>query len=79
MIINYSCIKISTTITYPHTRTVNQIDDYFGTQVSNPYRWVEDLDSKKVLTWAYSQQDVTRKYLNKIPFTNKISDMIKSI
>ncbi|MBC8312142.1 MAG: S9 family peptidase [Candidatus Marinimicrobia bacterium] len=73
-----SCTPTQKSITYPPTRTVDQIDDYFGTQVSDPYRWLEDLDSEEVLNWAHSQQDVTQKYLNKIPFTNKIEDLLKS-
>ena len=67
-----SCITNREVVTYPHTRTVNQIDDYFGTNVSDPYRWLEDLDSEEVLNWAHSQQDVTQQYLDKIPFTDKI-------
>ena len=66
------------TITYPQTRTINQVDNYFGTTVSDPYRWLEDLDSKEVLNWAHSQQDVTQKYLDKIPFTDKIDNILKS-
>jgi len=66
------------TITYPQTRTINQVDNYFGTTVSDPYRWLEDLDSKEVLNWAHSQQDVTQKYLDRIPFTDKIDNILKS-
>ncbi|MBT5956587.1 MAG: hypothetical protein HOG97_07495, partial [Candidatus Marinimicrobia bacterium] len=37
-----SCTPKEKTIDYPFTRTVNQIDNYFGTNVSDPYRWLED-------------------------------------
>ena len=66
-----SCASKQKTVTYPHTRTLNQVDDYFGTKVSDPYRWLEDLDSEEVLDWAHSQQDVTQQYLDKIPFMIK--------
>jgi len=52
-----SCFTTIKPLIYPHTRTVNQIDDYFGTKVTDPYRWLEDLDSKEVLNWAHSQQN----------------------
>mgnify|MGYP006162549761 CR=1 FL=1 len=61
-----SCATKQKTVTYPHTRTINQVDNYFGTKVSDPYRWLEDLDSEEVLDWAHSQQDVTQQYLDKI-------------
>ena len=61
-----SCITKQKTVTYPYTRTVHQIDDYFGTKVSDPYRWLEDLALEEVLDWAHSQQDVTQEYLDKI-------------
>ena len=73
-----SCATKQKTVTYPHTRTINQVDNYFGTKVSDPYRWLEDLDSEEVLDWAHSQQDVTQQYLDKIPFTNKIETILKS-
>ena len=60
-----SCATKQKPVTYPHTRTVNQIDDYFGTKVSDPYRWLENLDSEEVLNWAHSQQNVTQQYLIK--------------
>ena len=34
-----ACTTTKTDIIYPNTRTVNQVDDYFGTKVSDPYRW----------------------------------------
>ena len=77
-LLTMSCLTNQKNITYPQTRTVDQVDDYFGTKISDPYRWLEDLDSKEVLDWANSQQDVTQQYLDKIPFTNKIETILKS-
>jgi prolyl oligopeptidase len=77
-LLTMSCLTNQKNITYPQTRTVHQVDDYFGTKISDPYRWLEDLDSKEVLDWAHSQQDVTQQYLDKIPFTNKIETILNS-
>ena len=77
-LLSMSCASKQKTVTYPQTRIVNQVDDYFGTKVSDPYRWLEDLDSEEVLDWAHSQQDVTQQYLDKIPFTDKIDQILKS-
>ena len=46
-----SCIINSDShFNYPFTKRVSQVDDYFGTKVEDPYRWLEDLDSKEVLS-----------------------------
>jgi len=50
---------------------VDHVDNYHGTPVADPYRWLEDLDSPEVLQWAHAQQDITQTYLDKIPFTAK--------
>ena len=40
---------------YPAARTVDVVDDYHGTKVADPYRWLEELDSKEVREWAAAQ------------------------
>jgi len=52
---------------YPVTKTVDQVDDYFGTKVADPYRWLENLDSADTKAWIESQNKVTFSYLEKIP------------
>src|SRR5690349_12107237 len=54
---------------YPETRRVDQVDEYFGVKVPDPYRWLEaDVrESPEVAEWAKKQNDVTRKYLDAIP------------
>jgi prolyl oligopeptidase len=54
-------------ISYPQTRTVEQVDDYHGTKVKDPYRWMEDLDSPDVKAWVEAQNAVTMPYLKGIP------------
>src|SRR5215217_9224725 len=59
-------------ITYPETRKVEQVDDYFGTKVADPYRWLEDETSAEVKAWIEDQNRVTFAYLDKIPYREKL-------
>ena len=52
---------------YPAARKSNQVDDYFGTKVADPYRWLEDADSDETKAWVEAQNKVTFGYLNRIP------------
>ncbi len=54
-------------LTYPNTRTVEQIDDYHGTLIADPYRWLEDTDSPETLEWIKQQNELTFSFLEKIP------------
>jgi prolyl oligopeptidase len=56
-----------TKIAYPQTKKVEQTDDYFGTKVSDPYRWLEDDNSPETKAWVEAQNKVTFEYLNQIP------------
>ena len=52
---------------YPNTRTVEQIDDYHGTPVPDPYRWLEDVDSDETLEWIGQQNELTFSMLEDLP------------
>ena len=54
---------------YPDTKMTDQTDDYFGTKVSDPYRWLEDdvRESKDVAAWVEAENKVTFGYLESIP------------
>ncbi len=56
-----------TRLNYPKTRTVDQVDDYFGIKVADPYRWLEDDNSEETKAWVEAQNKVTFDYLNTIP------------
>ena len=58
----------SQSFTYPETRKAEQIDDYFGTKVNDPYRWLEDDNSAETAAWVTQQNATTEDYLSKIPF-----------
>ena len=55
-------------LTYPTTKKENVTDDYFGTKVADPYRWLEDDNSEATKNWVTEQNKVTFDYLNKIPY-----------
>jgi len=52
---------------YPATRKDSTIDNYFGTRVADPYRWLEDQNSPEVARWVEAQNTVTFAYLAGIP------------
>ncbi|HZW40240.1 MAG TPA: prolyl oligopeptidase family serine peptidase [Ignavibacteriaceae bacterium] len=66
-------------INYPKTKKVNQVDDYHGTKVSDPYRWLEDDNAPEVKKWVEEQNKVTFDYLSKIPYRNKIKERIQKL
>jgi len=55
-------------IKYPATRKDSQVDNYFGTTVADPYRWLEDDNSADTKAWVTEQNKVTFNYLDKIPY-----------
>ncbi|HEV8304626.1 MAG TPA: prolyl oligopeptidase family serine peptidase [Gemmatimonadales bacterium] len=55
------------TIQYPPTRRADVVDDYYGTRVADPYRWLEDVDSPETRAWVEAQNRVTFAYLEQIP------------
>jgi prolyl oligopeptidase len=68
-------------IQYPDTRRAEQVDDYHGQQVADPYRWLEDdaRTSQEVADWIAAENKVTRAYLDAIPqreeFRRRLSEL----
>jgi prolyl oligopeptidase len=52
---------------YPATPTINQVDDYFGVKVADPYRWLEDENAPATKAWVDAENRVTFGYLAQIP------------
>ena len=67
------------TAPYPVTKKVDTVDNYFGTDVPDPYRWLEDDNSEETAEWVTAQNEVTTAYLNQIPFRSKIKERLEQI
>jgi prolyl oligopeptidase len=80
-IATHSALAKDSSLNYPDTRRVDQVDDYHGQEVADPYRWLEDdaRTSQEVADWVEAQNKVTRAYLDAIPereqFHKKLSDL----
>ncbi len=59
-------------IEYPLTKKVDVSDNYFGTEVEDPYRWLEDDNSEETAEWVKAQNEVTFAYLEKLPYREEI-------
>jgi len=66
-------------LVYPETKKVEQIDEYFGTLVEDPYRWLENDTSAETAAWVEAQNKVSFSYLEKIPFRDKIRTRLEAL
>ncbi len=66
-------------IKYPETKMVDTINEYFGVKVSDPYRWLEDDNSKETAEWVEAENKVTFSYLDQIPFRDRVKERLEKI
>ena len=66
-------------LAYPQAPKGDVVDDYFGTKVPDPYRWMEDLDSKQVADWVAAENAVTERYLQALPLRDQLKKRITEI
>ncbi|MFV0375836.1 MAG: prolyl oligopeptidase family serine peptidase [Mangrovibacterium sp.] len=64
---------------YPQTNKLDVSDDYFGTTVEDPYRWLENDTSAETGAWVKAQNEVTFAYLNQLPNREKISSELTAL
>ena len=64
---------------YPKPKTVEQVDDYHGVKVADPYRWLEDTDSADTHAWVEAENKVTFGYLEQIPYRKAIRDRMMTL
>src|ERR1700680_1119569 len=69
----------SPALSYPSTKKGDVVDDYSGTKVADPYRWMEDLDSKDVADWVAAENRVTFDYLGKLPMRQHFKQRITEL
>ncbi|HJV48286.1 MAG TPA: prolyl oligopeptidase family serine peptidase [Geothrix sp.] len=72
-------LSAQTPLSYPATRKADVVDDFFGTKVADPYRWLEDDNSAETKAWVEAQNKVTFAYLEKIPGRAKIQARITKL
>jgi prolyl oligopeptidase len=75
--LSFSCT--TQVMKYPVTKKVQVIDTFYKIQVEDPYRWLEDDNSKETSEWVKSQNEVTFNYLNKLPFRDKIKNRLTEL
>lgn len=66
-------------IKYPEAVKVNHTDEYFGTKVEDPYRWLEDDKSTETKAWVTEENKVTQAYLSQIPYRKDFQAAIEKV
>ncbi|MFV0366233.1 MAG: prolyl oligopeptidase family serine peptidase [Mangrovibacterium sp.] len=66
-------------IEYLSMKKDSTVDTYFGKEVADPYRWLEDDNSEETKQWVDAQNAITFDYLNQIPFRNAIKDRLTEV
>ena len=64
---------------YPRARKSDQVDDYHGVKVADPYRWLEELDSEETKAWVEAENKLSFGYLAGIPARNALKDRITKL
>ena len=67
-------------LSYPQTRKDDSVvDDYHGTKIADPYRWLEDDNSAETKAWVEAQNKITFGYLEKIPRPAELRDRLTKV
>ncbi|WP_372775449.1 prolyl oligopeptidase family protein [Mangrovibacterium sp.] len=72
-------VSCSEKLNYPQTAKVDVSDEYYGTVVEDPYRWLENDTSAQTAEWVEVQNEVTFAYLNQLPNRDKISAQLTDL
>jgi len=66
-------------ITYPATKKVDTVNTYFGTEVPDPYRWLEDDRAADTKDWVKAENKVTQDYLSQIPYRDALRKRLETL
>ena len=66
-------------LSYPETKTVDTVDQYFETSVADPYRWLEDDRSEETGGWVAEQNNVTFGHLSEVPFREALKSRLTQL
>jgi len=76
---NESATTANIEVTYPETQKVDTVDTYFGTEVKDPYRWLEDDRSAETEAWVKTQNEATFGYLDNIPYREELKERLSKL
>ncbi|MFW5656334.1 MAG: prolyl oligopeptidase family serine peptidase [Bacteroidota bacterium] len=79
LLMMHGCDAPKRGVVYPETQKTDVTDDYFGTAVPDPYRWLEDDNSEETKAWVTAQNEVTFGYLESIPERGAIRDRLEEL
>jgi len=77
--ITFSSCEKKAKIVYPETAKGNTVDTYFGVEVADPYRWLENDTSAETAAWVKAQNEVTLNYLKQIPFRATLKQQLTEL
>jgi prolyl oligopeptidase len=63
----------------PKTNKGTQTDNYFGTEIADPYRWLEDDNAPSTSAWVKMQNEHTEHFLSQIPFRSKVNQELTNM
>ncbi len=73
-------VAVAQPLVYPAAKKGDVVDDYSGTKVADPYRWLEDTDSPETVAWVKAEEALTAGYMDKLPdrgdFRNKLTELL---
>lgn len=75
----FSPLAILAQLQYPETKKGETVEDYHGTKVADPYRWLEDDNSEDTKAWVKAQNKITFDYLATIPQRDKIKKRLEEL
>lgn len=71
--------NMKTSLKYPETKKINHTDEYFGSKIQDPYRWLEDDRAEDTKDWVQREVAFTNNYLSQIPFREELRNQLRNI